>query len=99
MSPLELDDSINGSIVGKTASDTTRYMENEPKMLLRDKVIKYVIEKGKASKSDILLHISGSGTAQFLITNLVRSGVFVEHFYECNHCKYFTVDKTKVNTV
>ncbi len=97
MSPLELDDSIDGSVVGKTASDTTRYIEDLPKSSLRDRMIEFVIKKGKATKSDIFLQISGSGSAQVMVSSLIQNGILEEHYFDCNHCKYYTINQSKVN--
>ncbi len=97
MSPLELDDSLNGSVVGSTASDTIKYIEDIPKSSLRDRMIEFVIKKGKATKSDMYLNISGSGSAQVLVSNLIQNGIFEEHYFNCHNCKYYTINQSKVN--
>ncbi len=95
--PLIEDDRLNGSVVGRTASDTVKYIENMPKSSLRDRVIGFVIDKGQVTKSDIFLQISGSGTAQVLVSNLIQNGILIEHNFDCGHCKFYTIDQSKVS--
>lgn len=92
------DESISGSIIIKTNSDTT-YIENRPQSTLRDRMIDYVATHNKPTKSDILINVSSSGTAQVLVTGLLKSGIFIEHKFDCNHCTYYTLDKSKIGIV
>ena len=94
--PYLEDDRINGAVVDKTASDTTRYIENEPKYSLRDKILDFAIKKEKVTRADIFVNVSGSGSAHVIIASFIQAGVFLEHFFDCNNCKYYTVDKSKV---
>ena len=102
MSPLEMDDGLNGSIIGKTSSDVSNEQiktANQPKMNLMSKLIDWAMAHPKSTKDSLFLNISSSGSAQVIITGLIRSGVFVEHYFDCHSCKYFTVDETKINIV
>jgi len=94
------DDSLNGSIIGKTNSDVSNEqiaMENRPKLTIRDKLIEYTLTHDKVQKGDLFIHVSGSGTCNTILSGLIRAGIFVEHKFECGSCLWYSVDETKVN--
>ena len=101
MSSVELeDDTINGSVIGKTNSDVSNEQieaENKPKLNLQQKLIEWAVEHPRTTKEELYIHVSSSGTAQVIITGLIREGIFMEHKFDCNSCIYFEVDKTKVH--
>jgi len=104
MSPLELEDGLNGSIIGKTTSDCSNEQiqkEAKPKMNLQGRIIEYVIthKNEKPTRNDVFTHISGSGTCGVILTSLIKSGIFQEEFFECNTCTYLVPDETKINIV
>lgn len=93
--PFIEDDSLNGSIINKSGC-TLESIPQIKQMSLRDKMIDYVINHIKPTKEEVYIHISSSGTAQALMAGLIKCGIFTEHKFECNHCSYLEVDKSKV---
>jgi hypothetical protein len=98
MSLIE-DDSINGSVIGKTASDCSAedLIRQRPKTTIRDRLIDYVLTHDKVQKGDLFIHISGSGSCNTILSGLIRAGIFVEHTFECGSCHWYSVNETKVN--
>ncbi len=90
------DDSIDGSRVDLTASDTTNYMNKKPKAL-RDRILDYAINTTRPTRNSIAVYVSGSGSAGTIISGFIREGVFIEKLMECGNCIYFEVDMTKVH--
>ena len=95
MSSIE-DDSINGSRVDKTKSDTNNYRNNRQPSTLRDRILHYAINTEKPTKGGIFTHVSGSGSCGTLVSALISERILIEHKFECGSCVYFEVDKTKV---
>ncbi len=97
MSLIE-DDSINGSRVDKTTSDTTTYIQQpKPKATMRDRIIDYILTHDKVQKDMLFIHISGSGVCSTIVSGLIRSGVIVENKFDCGNCVWYSIDETKVN--
>ena len=61
------------------------------------KLIDYGIKEGEFTKEDLYLNVSSSGVATVIVKSLIQKGIFVEHKFNCNHCKFYTIDKTKIN--
>lgn len=91
------DDSINGSRVDITASDTTDYMDQRKPKALRDRILDYALNTTRPTRNSIAVYVSGSGSAGTIISGFIREGVFIEKLMECGNCIYFEVDKTKVH--
>ncbi len=91
------DDSINGSRVDTTASDTTSYMDQRKPKALRDRILDYAIHTTRPTRNSISVYVSGSGSAGSIISGFIREGVFIQKFFECGNCVYFEVDMTKVH--
>jgi len=91
------DDSINGSRVDKTSSDTTNYMDQRKPKALRDRILDYAINTTRPTRNSIAVYVSGSGSAGTIISGFIREGVFIEKLMECGNCIYFKVDMTKVH--
>tara|TARA_R100000458_G_C8216147_1_gene202049 strand:- start:550 stop:840 length:291 start_codon:yes stop_codon:yes gene_type:complete len=89
------DDSINGSIIEPIKQQTEEKVR--PSTTLRDKLIDYGIKEGEFTKEDLYLNVSSSGVATVIVKSLIQKGIFVEHKFNCNHCKFYTIDKTKIN--
>jgi len=96
------DDSINGSVIGKTKSDVSNEdleEQNKPKLPLQERLIEYAVTHDKPTKGELFIHVSSSGTAGAIISALVSGGIFIEKQLDCGSCVYFEVDQTKVNIV
>ena len=93
MSLIE-DDSINGSIIeSKEVDDFKPKLSNN----LRSRLIEYGINHKKFTKDDLYIDVSSSGVATVIVKALIQKGIFVEHTFECNTCKWYSVDETKIN--
>ncbi len=99
MSPLEIDDGLNGSIIGKTTSDCTneQIYKDKPKSTMRDRIIDYILTHEKVQKDELFIHISGSGVCSTIISGLVRVGVIVENKWDCGNCVWYSINKEKIN--
>ena len=95
MSSLD-DDSLS---YGSTPVIESSDLVFRPKTNLRDRVIEYVMTHPKATKGDIYIHVSSSGTCQTLMTSLVVTGILIEHKFDCGSCVYYTVDTKRVQEV
>lgn len=95
MSSVIEDDSINGSVVDKTASDTTNYRTKQP-TTLRDRILEYVERTERPTKGSIFINVSSSGTAGSIVSALIQEGIFIEHKFDCGNCVYYAIDKTKI---
>ena len=89
------DDSINGSIIEPIKQQTEEKVR--PSTTLRDMLIDYGIKEGEFTKEDLYLNVSSSGVATVIVKSLIQKGIFVENKFNCNHCKFYTIDKTKIN--
>ena len=93
------DDSINGSVVGKTDSDVSneQIYKYKPKTIMRDRIIEYILTHEKVQKDELFIHISGSGVCSTIILGLVRAGVIVENKFDCGNCVWYSIDQEKIN--
>ena len=91
------DESLEGSYKKPKIRSTLETVIIMPKLTLQDRLITYAIEHQKTTRDDLFIHISSSGIAGKIITGLVRSRIFVQHYFDCNNCTYFEVDQTKIN--
>lgn len=92
------DDSLEGSYKVPYISKNIEHIV-KPKFNIRDRLIDWVDTHEKTTKGDLLINVSSSGVANGVITALVRCGILVEHYFDCHNCTFYTLDKTKVNTI
>ncbi len=88
------DDSINGSVIESTSDGDYK---PRPSSSLRNRLIEYGIDHKEFTKEDLYLDVSSSGVATVIVKSLIQKGIFVEHTFNCNNCKFYTIDKTKIN--
>ena len=89
------DDSISGSTTFKKRVIHDELIQKPP-LNMRDRMIDYVIKHPKTTRGDLYIHVSSSGASSNMITSFIKSGIFIENKFDCNHCTYLEVDKSKV---
>lgn len=91
-------DSINDSLDGVYRTGTVvKHKKQMPHLTLKDRIISYVFEHPKTTKSDIFINISSSGSAGTIVSSLISTGVFIEKRFDCGNCKYYIVNEEKIN--